>query len=197
MIRNLNYKTISNNILGLEANKQRAIYDFIKSELESNELNVSKIDTNLAEIINILSKENLSKIESDNSMKKDFDISKKISYNNLIGAKDIIEDYKIYHSKLKNIYDIYDIYGQNRSLSILQHIRKSYLKLIGNEKYDEDKIFFEIIEEIINIVKNSKNYEPMPFEELDMCVGVLVVDAFIRCKIFKNPEEFSENVITG
>jgi hypothetical protein len=31
----------------------------------------------------------------------------------------------------------------------------------------------------------------IPQEEMEMCVGILVVDAFIRCKIFKNPNNYN------
>ena len=48
-------------------------------------------------------------------------------------------------------------------------------------------LFFSIIDNVIELIKNSKNYIEIPYEELEMCVSILVVDAFIRCKIFKNP----------
>jgi len=37
-------------------------------------------------------------------------------------------------------------------------------------------------------IQGSENYNQIAFEELELCVNILVVDAFIRCKIFKNPE---------
>ncbi len=56
---------------------------------------------------------------------------------------------------------------------------------------DSQELFFSIIDNIIELIKNSKNYIEIPYEELEMCVSVLVVDAFIRCKIFKNPEGYN------
>jgi hypothetical protein len=41
----------------------------------------------------------------------------------------------------------------------------------------------------MKIIEESSNYRVLPFEELEMCVDILVVDAFMRCKIFENPEE--------
>ena len=35
---------------------------------------------------------------------------------------------------------------------------------------------------------NSTNYDGIPFEELELCVNILVVDAFIKCKIFESPK---------
>ncbi len=72
-------------------------------------------------------------------------------------------------------------------------IRKQYIKLSSKE--DSNELFFSIIDEVIDIIINSKNYIEIPFEELEMCVSILVVDAFIKCKIFRNPEGYS-HVIT-
>jgi hypothetical protein len=40
--------------------------------------------------------------------------------------------------------------------------------------------------------QKSANYADIPVEELDLCVNILVVDAFIRCKIFKNPLGYAD-----
>ena len=37
---------------------------------------------------------------------------------------------------------------------------------------------------------HSNNYAEIPYEELEICVEIIVVDAFIRCKIFENPEGY-------
>ena len=47
----------------------------------------------------------------------------------------------------------------------------------------------------MKIIMGSSNYNIMPIEELQLCVDILVVDAFIRCKIFKNPEGY-HHVVT-
>ncbi|MFL0131295.1 ABC-three component system protein [Tenacibaculum maritimum] len=38
---------------------------------------------------------------------------------------------------------------------------------------------------------NSANFNNMPIDELELCIDVIVVDAFIRCKIFKNPKDYN------
>lgn len=47
------------------------------------------------------------------------------------------------------------------------------------------------MDKLMILIQNSKNYLQIPYEELEMCVGMVVVDAFIRCKIFKNPEGYN------
>ena len=66
-------------------------------------------------------------------------------------------------------------------------------KLQSSCKTSHD-LFFSIIDAIIGIIMNSKNYKEIPYEELEMCVHILAVDAFIRCKIFKNPEGYNHVV---
>lgn len=46
-------------------------------------------------------------------------------------------------------------------------------------------MFFSIIDNLIELIME------IPYEELEMCVSILVVDTFIRCKIFKNPEGYN------
>ena len=73
-------------------------------------------------------------------------------------------------------------------------IKGQYTKLLAESKNSHD-LFFAIINGVIGIIMNSKNYIEIPYEELEMCVHILVVDAFVRCKIFKNPEGYN-HVIT-
>ena len=183
--------SLLNIVLNSTINKQRELYNFFRSELGNN-VDIVKIDTNLASIINILSNEDFSNTISSPEINS-FEISRKIEFNNLFIAETTIEDYKIYYSKLNEKYLEFDKQGANKSLSVLNMIRKQYVKLSNKE--DSNELFFSIIDEVIDIIINSKNYMEIPFEELEMCVSILVVDAFIKCKIFRNPEGYS-HVIT-
>ena len=172
--------------------KQRVLYDFISKELGQT-VDIVKLDSNIAGIINILA-ENIDMTSTPPEIVP-FAIEDKIDFNNLQGIQEIIDDYKIFYHKLDQIYSEFDKGGKNKSFSVLQEIRKQYVKLKNTEKSSEE-IFYEIIDNLFTIIKNSRNYVEMPIEELQMCVDILVVDAFIRCKIFKNPKGY-EHVITG
>ncbi|CAN2326941.1 hypothetical protein HMPREF0401_01898 [Fusobacterium animalis 11_3_2] len=173
-------------ILNLEIDKQKVLFEFIKKELEE-EINVVIVDSNLATIINILAEEDLD-LENAKINTNTFVIEDKINYNNLNGVRELINDYKIFSVKLDQKYTEFDREGINRSTSILQIIRRQYIKL-KNEKKDSEEIFYGVVENIIKIIEESANYKKLPFEELEMCVDILVVDAFMRCKIFENPKE--------
>ena len=181
-------KSIIENILYLQINEQRAIYQFIKDEL-GDPTDLVKVDTNLASIINILSKEDFTNT-TNAPVINSFEIVKKIKYNDLISVQPKIDDYKVFYSRLDDKYSEFDKQGANKSLSVLSIIQSEYIKLSGKIN-NPHELFFSIIDEVIEIVKNSKNYIEIPYEELEMCVSILVVDAFIRCKIFKNPEGYN------
>ena len=178
--------SIQNKILSLEIDEQKDIYRFIKKEL-GNEIDIVKLDSNLAAIINILAKENWT--EQDSSDTNSFEIERKISHNNLDKAIYIIEEHKIHHNRIRKIFTEYDKQGSNKSTSVLNSIKKEYVKNLDS-KYD-DELFFQVIENILNKIIVSPNFIQIPIDELELCVDILVVDAFIHCKIFKNPENYN------
>ena len=179
-------------IICFDIEKQKQVYEFIKKEL-GLEPDRMQIETNLAAIINILSKENLNQ-ENDKYQINEYEIERKIEFNDLDSARLIIDDYSIHHAIIDNIYSEFDKQGFNKSLSVLSSIRKIYIT--HKKLLNSDEIFFKVIEDLIDKIQNSSNYEKMPYDELELCVNVLVVDAFIRCKIFENPNGYNY-VATG
>lgn len=185
-------KLILNEFLNKNTDEQDKICEFIEKELELDHNKVA-YESNLAALINILSDVNLGEV-IDSPEINAFQIENKITFNDLENVRFDIDDYKIYHHTLDEIYSSFDKEGANKSRTVLQIIRKQYTKHIINED-NSCNIFYLIIEEITRIIKHSKNYVEIPLEELDFCVHILVVDAFIRCRIFKNPKGYS-HVIT-
>jgi hypothetical protein len=98
----------------------------------------------------------------------------------------MIEEYKVHHARVDTLYSEFDKQGANKSLSILNGIQKLYLEI--PPVTDPDDRFFSVINNVCARTRESANYTRIPGEEMELCVGILVVDAFIRCKIFKNPE---------
>jgi hypothetical protein len=164
----------------------KEIYSFIKKELGRNPDRV-KLDSNLATIINILSKEQWD--ESNNTMDiNSFEIEKKITFNDLKSKSDLIKEYSIHYIKVDQKYSEFDSMGVNKSRSVLASIRRLYLD--NKNKNDADTIFSLVIDGLIEKILNSNNFQQIPIDELELCVDILVVDAFIRCKIFENPEGY-------
>lgn len=174
-------------ILSLNVVQQKKIYDFIRDELELQS-SIPKIDTNLAMIIESLRSENLSEEVTAPNIQT-FEILKKIDFNGLTSISSIISEYQVYYSKLSEKYKEYDVLGINTSRSILCLLHKIY-EQNRTSSASAPELFFSIIDEACKFVQNSRNYVEMPLEELEMCVSIVVVDAFIRCKIFENPEGY-------
>jgi hypothetical protein len=169
------------------AARMKGIYDFIRSEL-GGEVDMIRVDSNLAAIINILSKEQWDE-SNQVEIEKSFEIDKKITFNKLKRARDVIEEYRVYYKKVDEKYAEFDAMGVNKSNSVLATIKREYRNL--KEQPDPDYIFDTVVERIIDKILGSPNFEPIPIDELNLCVDILVVDAFIRCKIFENPENYS------
>ena len=79
--------------------------------------------------------------------------------------------------------------GVNKSNSVLATIKREYLKL--KDSGTADFIFLSVIDKIKDKVLESSNFIEIPIDELDLCIDILVVDAFIRCKIFENPQNYN------
>ncbi len=175
-------------ISDMDIDKQRGVYNFLKKELKS-EPDPEKMESNLTTIIKILSKEDW----SQGAMGLEtvpYDPEIKISYNQLDTARVLIDDYKIHYPRIDKIYSDFDKQGVNKSISILNGIRTEYLAL--GAEVSPDQCFFSIIDKVTQKVRASINYTPIPDEELGLCAQILVVDTFIRCKIFKNPSGGSD-----
>ena len=179
--------SILSKIRGLHINDQKRIYQFVKEELVA-EIDPMKLESNLATVINILAKENWDKSESVAEINS-FEIDRKISHNNLNATKVIIDDYTVHYGRVDKIYTEFDSQGSNKSSSVLSTIRQEYAKAKSN--LTDDQLFFAVISKVEEKILNSSNYTSIPFDELELCINILVVDAFIRCKIFENPDSYN------
>jgi hypothetical protein len=180
-------KSILQDVNNLDINTLETIYKLIKSEL-GRETDIVRLESNLSSVIRLLSKEDLTTIDSNTNINS-FEIERKIDFNKLTTSKDIIDDYKLYHHIVDRIYSEFDKFGCNKSISVLNTIKNDYVKRSSGLTGDE--LFNLVISTISERILQSPNFEKIPQEEMEMCVGILVVDAFIRCKIFKNPNDYN------
>jgi hypothetical protein len=179
-------KSLLKKIQGLEINELYSIYNFIKAELDPY-FQERFTETHLASVINILSREDL---EDGYALSAPipFDVDQKLVLNELKTAALIVEDYKIHHHRVTRLYEQFNAAGKNKSTSVLNSLRLMYAKFSAN--FSGDQLFYKVVEEAVEKVRSSANFIEMPVDELEQYVNVLAVDAFIRCKIFKNPSEF-------
>jgi len=180
----LDVPSILRHVSAMEVHKQQEVCDFLDAELHSPP-DLSKIESNLAAVIRILAAEDWS--QSPKYVRIPYDIDAKVEHNKLVSVQEMIHDHKIHYRRIECIYSEFDAQGVNKSYSVLNGIRAEYIALAGSLSPDE--LFLAIVARVVERVLRSKNYEPIPAEELELCIQILVVDAFIRCKIFKNPVE--------
>lgn len=178
----LDIQSILNIILYSDINKINKLYNLIKEESQK-EIDDNKLPSNLTKVINVLSNE-ISK--ANDKIEVEFVIEDKINYNKLYKVREVIEDYANYSNILVNIYNEFDLEGKNVSFFVINKIKNEYNKL-KLEENDNNKLFYNLIDKIIEIVINSKNYKELTIEELEDSVKILVVDTFMRCKIFEKP----------
>lgn len=182
--------SLEKDILDLQSEKLETVYHFIKAEL-GNMPDSIKFNSDLATIINILAEVMLDEKEPLGNINM-YEIDKKIDFNKLDIAASIIDDYKIFYNQVEKKYREFDKMGLNKSMLVLQSLKKMYIDaLLKNTYSSNDLLFVALIDEVKEIVLNSSNYSEISKEALEACASLLVVDAFMRCKIFKNPEGYA------
>lgn len=181
----IDLKTISAVLLHESPRRQQQIYSFLSDELSQGDP-LPPSETNIAALIDILGNEDL-RYESQSGAPVPFGVEDKIEFNNLDVASEFIESYAMYQPRIDKLYASFDVLGKNRSTSVLGMFHATYLRLKRSGGNNDD-LFFEIIESIMETVKCSSNYSPISAEELELCIQILAVDAFVRCRIFKNPK---------
>jgi len=154
---------------------------FIKNNIQNDVPDPTQLTSGLNYIISQLAEDDLNECDVDMT---EFEIEAKISFNNLsIYAKDAIEQYKIYYINVQKIYSEYARQGKTKSMAVLQKLHKIYVSL--KSQASGDALFIAIKNEIINQINNKNNN--LSQEQLEMCVEMLMVHAFMECKIFEKP----------
>lgn len=131
-----------------------------------------------------------------NESRSPFNIDHKIQYNMVVRNRPLINEYKVYYNKLSTLYDELETQGSFKKDKLLNNIRRIYLKAKG--KY-VDKAENEIeavrdnadniIEDIEDILNCSDGVDQGHFpEDISFGISVVMVDAFMRCKILEEPE---------
>lgn len=118
-----------------------------------------------------------------------YDVEKKIDFNHLEERKRLINDYKLYIGKLNAVYGEFVDNGIGCEFIILQNLSDMYSRYLG--QYESNALFDKIVDEARELALNSKSAEDISVDRVNVCINVIVVDAFIRCRIFEDPEGYS------
>jgi hypothetical protein len=137
-------------------------------------------------VINRLADESLAEI-AVNPDTKSFDLEPKIDFNSLKKWRHIISEYTVFSLLVDKIYRTYDEQGVNKSFAVLSSLHDLYLNLAS--ELTGDALFDKLLESVYDIVNKDYEYnESLTREELQVNIKIVLVDAFVKCKIFKKPE---------
>lgn len=148
----------------------------------------------LIQAINAIADANIENTLVNDESLQPFGIPDKISYNNIKRNKYLIEEYSGYYGKINSIYGELESQGSFKKEKLLQNIRAAYLKTKGKYTTDTsdpmliiqekaDDIFEDIENEFLSLVADKSKYE----EDISFGISVVLVDAFMRCKILEKP----------
>ena len=124
-----------------------------------------------------------------------FNISSKLEYNNVIRYVSLIQEYKVYHRKINSLYNDLERQGSLKKSKVLSAIRNYYLKAKGiyihpsegemeQIKEHADDIIDKIVEDLYGELERGDLFN----EDIMLGIDLIIVDAFMRCKILEEPK---------
>lgn len=118
----------------------------------------------------------------------------KLNYNAVKSNYSLIQDYKVYQGKINSLYDELERQGSIKKEKLLSNINQIYIKIKGKYVLDSenpleiirlnsDNIINDVSDELYIKLENSNLFD----EDIILGIKLILVDAFIRCKILEEP----------
>lgn len=126
---------------------------------------------------------------------KAFEIDDKLSYNDIKRNRPLIDEYKAFYTKVNSLYQTLEREGSFKKEHLLRNIRGVYLHVKGKYVEGSDdcmdlirKHSDDIIDDVLEILINKSEEKYSSFsEDITFGVPLIMVDAFMRCKILEEP----------
>ncbi|MBA5249076.1 MAG: hypothetical protein FE834_06025 [Gammaproteobacteria bacterium] len=142
----------------------------------------------IAKVVNKIADIDIDEIQGS-EVQFSFKPEDKIKYNNIQRYKSLFENYKIYSTRLNTIYDGMEAGGSIKKNMILRNIQSIYLMAKDRLKTGVENQADNIIEEVKNKLLYKLEDSELDEESISFAVEVILVDAFMRCKILKEPPQ--------
>ena len=184
-------------------NEQKYTVEKLKKMKQNHEMYISsklspqKKSSYLSEIVNKISMRDIDEVEGE-EVSNSFNPEDKIVYNNIKIYKPILKECKVYQAKLNTIYKEIELQGSFRKNTLLRNIKFIYLRAKGDLSCDSQQDIMKKSDELIDKVKNAlwKLFEETDnsetkicYEDLNFGLQIIIVDAFMRCKILEEPRK--------
>lgn len=167
----------------------------IKLKHES-EFVIHKINSNPSMLLNAINA--IANIQLDNTLEADNlnppNPKTKIAHNCIKRNVTLIQEYKVYFQKINSLYDELELQGSIKKERLLNNIKIIYTQIKGRYVLDSpdpleiirensDNIFDDVYDELDSKMRDSHAWE----EDVQLGIRLIMVDAFIRCKILEEP----------
>jgi len=124
-----------------------------------------------------------------------YSIADKIAYNDVQRNRVLIDEYKLFHRKLNALYQALELEASFKKEKLLRNIHRIYLavkgRYVGGEsdelplvRANADSIIEDVQDELLEMAKRNVQCAS---EDTAFGVAVIMVDAFVRCKILERP----------
>lgn len=166
--------------------KLEKAFDYIRKEFKSE--SVEALESDLAVVVVSLSKI-LSEEEPVDTMSTGaFEIQDKIDENDLKAFQELFEEYIPMCNSVERQIESCSTDHPGLGGDVTRHIVFLYCKYKDKDRKATD-IFTHIVKACVSEVGLTPGCKSkgISFERLESCVNAIVVDVFVKCKIFKRP----------
>lgn len=148
----------------------------------------------LAVAINALAEADLDSDGNSGETPVSFDIAEKLRHNDVKRNHALIDEHKVLYTKVNSIYDALEEQGSFKKEKLLRNVRSLYLRIKGCYvknaanpvplvRRHADDIFDDVRDELLLLLQAQN----VILEDVEFAVSVVMVDAFMRCKILERP----------
>ena len=152
----------------------------------------------LADVVKRIGKINLQTETEEAAAGSSFDIEAKITHNHVIRYRPFLQEHAVYAGKLQNLYIEFEQAGNGRVEILLRNIASLYSlqkgKLLGadtslaNIQQNADALIEAVKNDLHDLMESSPNNDwAIPYEEVEFALSIVLVDAFMRCRILERP----------
>ena len=165
----------------------------IKSKIDTSRT-LNKHPSAIVEVIKLISAQELN--QSDDSISI-FKPEEKIEYNEINKYKDIIDEFYPFQGRVNEVYNQIEAQGFKKEIA-LTRIKTLYFEAknnilsnnhsIVNIKNNADALIDEVKKSLWNLWETSHNADSeLSIEAIEVSLNIIIVDAFMRCKILEAP----------
>lgn len=181
----LDIKVILKLIKDLEPDKRHEMHEFVKKTLSFESAASSRMRA-ISRIIKMLASDGALHDCNTTYDTTDFEIAEKISCNQLSDIESKIADIGVYIADVQKVYDQYDKEGVNKSRAVLHTLNNMYLRL--KNRHVGPILMTMLADDVYNSLSGDETLKDFFEEDLRFYIDIILVDAFVRCKIFENPK---------